>query len=254
MVIEYTARMLDMLINRCPRLEELHLCQEHEDTVDLRMLFKQGRWPLLKRLSLGSRYNPILISDPGIPPITLAFFDAHPNLENIYIPRSRDESDMHSNGLPNLRAADFDQYGDIIAAVPLNSATSHLEFLSVRIDITSEHGAELMQYLTQIPSLRGLAVDASGSESLMYYIVQAVPNIEMLHFARYTGWRRITLMSAIEGVSALCIKSFRPSAYTNCNNRPSMVIATSYPIFVASPISVILSSSLRSATPRRLKL
>jgi hypothetical protein len=33
-----------------------------------------------------------------------------------------------------------------------------------------------------------------------------------------------------------------------------MVIATSYPIFVASPISVILSSSLRSATPRRLKL
>jgi hypothetical protein len=249
----YTARMLDMLINRCPRLEDLHLFQEHNDTVDLRMIFKQGRWPLLKRLSLGSSYNPILISDPGVPPITLAFFDAHPNLENIFIPRSRNESDMHSNGLPNLRAADFGQ-GDIMAAVPLNAATNHLEFLSIGIDITSEYFVELMQYLAQIPSLRGLAIDASASENLMYYIVQATPNIEMLQFSCDMGWKYITLMSAIEGVSALCLKSSRPSPHTNRNNRPSMVIANSYPIFVASPTLVILSSLLRSVTPRRLGL
>jgi hypothetical protein len=199
---EYTVRMLDMLINRCPCLQELHLYQKHEDAVDLSMLFKEGCWPLLQRLSLGSQYNPILISDPGIPPITLAFFDAHPNLENVYIPRIHGKSDIRSNGLPNLRTADFGQYGDISAIVPLNGATSHLEFLSVWIDILSEHSAELTQYLTQIPSLRGLAVDSSASESLMHYIVQAVPNIEMLHFAPYMRWRRFTLMSAIDGVSA----------------------------------------------------
>jgi hypothetical protein len=196
--------MLDMLIHRCPRLEDLQLYQRHAFVdMDFRQLFKHGRWPMLKKLSL--------VSDM-IPPTgdgVYEFFDAHPTLEHIFIPKLTHITPVQRmENIPNVRSL------GCVHPLHLNvNIFTHLEFLALDF----AHGWERYDFgilaLPRLSVLRCLSLNSVQFPSLsaiLPRIARAVPNLERLHFNHEGGWDAFTVPGILndeDGVSALLLAS-----------------------------------------------
>lgn len=81
-------RFWDMLIHKCPNLEEIAILGSSSVPTDLHIL-AEARWPRLRKLDLGDvciDWFPRSLN-PGEKRPFIAFLDAHPNLETINLSR-----------------------------------------------------------------------------------------------------------------------------------------------------------------------
>ncbi|PPQ71282.1 hypothetical protein CVT24_012336 [Panaeolus cyanescens] len=81
-------RFWDMLIHKCPNLEEIAILGSSSVPTDLHIL-AEGRWPKLRKLELGDvciDWFPRSLS-PGEKRPFIAFLDAHPNIDSLSLSR-----------------------------------------------------------------------------------------------------------------------------------------------------------------------
>jgi hypothetical protein len=94
----YDSYMLDMLLEHCPNLEDLHI----PGTDGIARLFLHAWWPHLKRLSFGyggvplTKWNDLSIQ---------TFLEKHQTLERLCLP-NQSQATWSVNRLPNLKALD----------------------------------------------------------------------------------------------------------------------------------------------------
>lgn len=216
-ISDYTKSMLDMLVHRCPRLEHLQLCLLHEfmnghQAVEnfIVQLLEQGRWPLLKRLSL--------ILDFDIPQYDVVnmFWNAHPTLERILVPGFAHHQRVY-------RATDTANVFALSCVGPIQLTTNafaRLDFLGLDLSYGSATNHSKISILSQIPSLRRLSLEGVRYPPvLMVAISRACPRLERLHFnhkddlsrtliTSYTfdeSWKCILEVNDVGGVSVLVI-------------------------------------------------
>lgn len=97
----------DMLIHRCPNLEELAIEGYSSVPADVHLIL-EGRWPALRKLTLGDvcvDWFQRSIS-PGEKRPFIAFLEAHPSLESLSLSRHTIQpvhfSTLESTSLPNV--------------------------------------------------------------------------------------------------------------------------------------------------------
>lgn len=176
---QYTTNMIKML-DRCPRLEDLHIFPYHPTYLDTTQLFERGRWPSLKRFTLRR------MSEFGDGVLNM-FIEAHPKLERLYIDGDDHEAQnakrIWTVDLPNLKALhaglEWDM-GQIMSQITMRN----LEFLSVvNMGADSVAISKHLLILAQIPTLQSIVVHfPRPSPELLRQFAKAIPSIERLHF------------------------------------------------------------------------
>lgn len=90
-----------MIVDRCPKLEDLHIQAKSSSTGDVYPMLQRGRWTSLKRLTLTIQVT------LEVSAIIEHFFINHPTLERLYFCNTRLEQAAYPfplNDLPNLRS------------------------------------------------------------------------------------------------------------------------------------------------------
>lgn len=163
------SRMYDMLINRCPRLEDLQL---YNHMPLLAPIFSRARWPRLKRLSFRGR---------SFRAVDQAAFDdfcrAHPTLESLHIDGPLAVNLSH---LPNLKSLHI-SLDSFYRRVP-PSIAPQLENLSLVVDM-NPRTAEFAP-LPLLPHVRHLLLAGKNiPKPCLEQIASAAPNVEKLALA-----------------------------------------------------------------------
>lgn len=196
-ITEYTKCMLGMLIDRCPRLEDLQLFLNRAGLAQvIRRLMNQGRWPMLKRLTLACMF---LEPDEN----TLDFLVAHPTLECIHISNLRNIRSLYRIGnAPELRALGYVKLSALKPAIVLQNAFQRLEYLSLDMTHVRASPRSDIHILAHVPTLRFLSLEGVDfPPTLMEVIAQAVPQLERLHFEAPESRKASVILSDVDGVS-----------------------------------------------------
>jgi hypothetical protein len=187
--------MLDMLVNRCPRLEYLQLHLDHAQDTDVSQFFERGRWPMLKKLSIGgksTRDSPMIL--PGSD-IMNKFLRDHPTLERVYIHHSGPELALPD--IKNLHAIDLDPEALDIRQLGPHDAR-HFEYLST-VDLSGLDKDQNLHILSHMPSLRALMVKCDIlSPAVQDGLAEATPLIEKLEFVGYYGDRNFSTSQLLD--------------------------------------------------------
>jgi hypothetical protein len=186
-VSAYLSQMVDMLVNRCPRLEYIQLRLDHAQPTDITQFFECGHWPMLKKLSIGGETiedSPMIL--PGSD-IFNKFLRNHPTLDHLYIRHTGPRLALTDG--THLHAIDVDpDVLDIRRLYPFD--THHLEFLAT-IDLSGVDRDQNLHILSQMPSLRALVVKCDVfSPAVQDGLMKAIPLIEKLEFVGYHGGDR----------------------------------------------------------------
>lgn len=167
--------MVDMLVNRCPNLEDLEIIQKmdgHEcGVMALKELFIKGRWPKLHRLSVGSVSLTADNADE--------FFRSHPLLRQICIRGSSVGLAFHN--LPNLRHLHLDY---VPKPSEIADIAECLEGLVVTLPEFGYHDDPHIKELFVLTSrLRYLVLhDAFYDQDYLMSITHLAPTLERLTF------------------------------------------------------------------------
>lgn len=168
--------MVDMLINRCPNLEDLEVLQQMAGrsfgVVWARILFDKGRWPKLRRLTTGSQ---CLIDENAD-----EFFKAHPLLRQITIRGSNFQ--LPFRHLPSLRHLSLDYIPEPREVVDVAGC---LEGFSVFLaDYDGEENSRIDELFPLFRNLRHLLLrNAFYNEKFILGIAQLAPTLERLAFS-----------------------------------------------------------------------
>lgn len=187
--------MVDMLVNRCPRLEYLQLRLDHAQNTDITQLFERGRWPMLKKLSIGgktTRDSPMILPNSDI---MNKFLTNHPMLERVYI----------RHGGPPLALTDIEHLHAIdVDPEPLDMQRlnprdiRHFEYLTT-VDLSGLDRDRNLHILSHLPSLRALVVKCDIlSSSVQEGLIEATPLIEKLEFVGYYGDRNFSTSEILD--------------------------------------------------------
>ena len=102
-----SSRLWDMLLNRSPALEELSIDGHSVNPIDAHRLI-QGRWPYLRKLTLGDvvvDLHSSTTTQRDQKPQYIQFLEAHPKIQSLRTPRHispRDLSYFSPSSLPHL--------------------------------------------------------------------------------------------------------------------------------------------------------
>lgn len=211
---QYTTSMIKML-DRCPKLEDLHIFPYHPTYLDTTQLFERGRWPSLKRFTLRR------MSEFG-DGVLNTFIEAHPKLERLFIDTDDHESPnarrVWTACTPDLKALHAGLQWDMIKIMSTNNMRQ-LEFLSV-VDMGADSVAigKHLQILTRIPTLQSIVVDfPQPSPELLGRFAEAIPSIKRLHFRFGTFDGPLRTLNALDdqngvslftSISCICAQSY----------------------------------------------
>jgi hypothetical protein len=175
-----------MLIENCPQLEELSIEGSYAISADAQPLV-QGRWPNLRRLTLGDVTVDLRIQEAALKRPFIEFLEAHPQLEHLAISKHA-ISHIHMTSIspvsmPNLNSfsGSIEHLQEIQGFYPQLKSLTFSEPITMR-DITPVTLAGLLQSL---PALRELKMAfAPGtvhhSSALMRAITSSCPQVR--HF------------------------------------------------------------------------
>ncbi|KAL0947296.1 hypothetical protein HGRIS_013415 [Hohenbuehelia grisea] len=175
--ITYTNEMADMLIHRCPNLEDLQLYQNHhyhsvlpEEIVQY--IFLNGRWPALRRATVEGDPLDIAVID--------AFFAHHPRLERVMV-LERDLPARVFSYLTNLKSLSVRWTKDLAAGD--HKPFEQLTTLSLDLPdhVSGEVCKGLGRILRSIPSLCHLTLHhATYTQELLLSVQEHAPNLTRL--------------------------------------------------------------------------
>lgn len=171
---EYVERMTEMLIDRCPDLEELLLrLGSQEAPNDITSLVTTARWPRLKRLSLAAKVH----DDEEV---LANFLAKHPQLQELQLCQGITASPIvRLSNLPNLRSLHLGWGVACRDIAP--EVTQNLEYLGLFLDSGADE--KLGRLLTNMPKLRQFEL-VGVSEPLSLHsltsMVKACPCLERL--------------------------------------------------------------------------
>jgi hypothetical protein len=158
---EHSHHMADMLVNRCPNLEDLQIMGVRVLPPILRLLM-DGHWPLLKRVSFADSHG--LLDH-----LYESFFETNPNLERFCILGARTIPPIC---LPNLRSLRLDRW---TRCHLIPDDCPNLEYLEV--------GSEdcMPEILIQMHTLRCLVVHIHVSDfDYLQQLAIVIPQVERL--------------------------------------------------------------------------
>lgn len=206
------SRLWDMLIRRCPNLEELHISGAPFLPVSVVHPLCYARWPKLRSLSLGDIVLDWQPRGGGVKPPFIAFLEAHPHLQMLRTSRAALNpgflSSLDKGALPNLTrfAGSLEQLQGLSQIYSQITSVAIDEPLVIR-DMAPLLAAGVLQGLHCLTELRVALVFQAAYEGgrLVRSIVNACPRLTKLELicARRPSFTLDTLAKIIGALPRL---------------------------------------------------
>ncbi|KAI6169332.1 hypothetical protein EDD17DRAFT_1464528 [Pisolithus thermaeus] len=206
------SRLWDMLIRRCPNLEELHISGAPFLPVSVVHPLCYARWPRLRSLSLGDIVLDWQPRGGGVKPPFIAFLEAHPRLQMLRTSRAALSpallTSLDHGALPNLKrfAGSLEHLQGLAQLYPQITSVAIDEPLVIR-DTTPLLAAGVLQGLHCLTELRVAFVFQAAYECgrLVRSIVNACPRLTKLELicARRPSFTVDTLAKIVSALPRL---------------------------------------------------
>lgn len=200
-------RFWDMVINRCPNLEELALCSFSSCTriFDFSRVV-EARWPKLHSLTLGAfGYQSDFSLGPAEDPSIGIFLDAHPTLKFIRLQwnlkrwMSPNEIPLH---LPPTALPELDTFIGIYQQLAGLPNPNSVEVLDLTCEpLNEDRVSDIAEVLRPLTSLKALDLwahvpEPSQNHTHMFYdIISACPKLTDFHFMCTTSFTSVRISS-----------------------------------------------------------
>lgn len=175
----YTVKLLRMMVNQCPGMVSMQLRLSHiVDFMSLENIFINTHWPHLRDLSFdGSSFD-------GPTSFLERFYNAHPQLETLYIPH--DFESVTASALPNLRSLHRSGQYTLIHESVSPDVASHLKHISIVPVNHPLHVDNTIRFLKGMKMLRSIVISPSKE-----YFDTVADTLSHLHIERLAFHERL---------------------------------------------------------------